>query len=309
MEELRRAKLEAEGDASLAAWDVPHYLGRVKADRCDLDGRVLAAYFPLEACLDGLALVCRSLFGIRLRQVPMMASEGWTPGDPAAVRKLLLEHPTEGGGPDGLVGTVYLDLHPRPGKYTHAAHFTLRCGCTTHNDVVALVCNFSPPTASPSTVSGVGGISDGTSGGGGGTFDGGETSGSGGVCLLSHSELETLFHEFGHALHSLLSRTEFQHLSGTRAEADFVETPSHLMEYFAWDYRVVKQFARHYRTRELIPEEMMRNLNRSKALFAGIDAQIQILYAALDQELFGPQPEGGGTLSSTEVLARLQEEV
>lgn len=144
---------------------------------------------------------------------------------------------------------IYLDLYPRANKYNHAAHFTVRCGRRLTNSqsyqipVVALVTNFSRPAANQPS-------------------------------LLTHAELETLFHEFGHAMHSLLSRTEFQHLSGTRAQLDFVETPSHLFEYFAWDHRVVGKFAKHYLTDEPIPEEMMKNLRRSKSMFGAMDAQV-----------------------------------
>lgn len=91
----------------------------------------------------------------------------------------------------------------------------------------------------------------------------------------SHSEVETLFHEFGHAMHSLLSRTEFQHLSGTRAQLDFVETPAHLFECFVWDPRFVEQFALHFSTNKPIPQNMIWNLRASKNMFAAMDAQVQ----------------------------------
>jgi intermediate peptidase len=71
--------------------------------------------------------------------------------------------------------------------------------------------------------------------------------------LLEHNEVVTFFHEFGHALHSVLSRTEYQHFSGTRTNVDFVELPSHLFEYFAWDERVLGKFARHHATGAPLP--------------------------------------------------------
>ncbi|CAN0348567.1 unnamed protein product, partial [Discosporangium mesarthrocarpum] len=130
------------------------------------------------------------------------------------VRKLLLTHPEE-----GLLGTIYLDLYRREGKYAQAAHFTVRCGCAINPSglaglqyqlpTVVLVCNFALPKApgSPSPSASTQGQKGGARGGGGGR-GGGEAH-----RLLSHSEAETLFHEFGHALHSLLSRTELQHVS------------------------------------------------------------------------------------------------
>jgi intermediate peptidase len=107
-------------------------------------------------------------------------------------------------------------------------------------------------------------------------------------------------------MHSLLSRTEFQHLSGTRASLDFVETPSHLFEYFAWDYRVVREFARHHKTQEPIPRDMMHSLKQSKHMFAAMDAQTQCLYSLLDLTLFGRQPLAAPGDSTTQTLQHLQ---
>lgn len=240
-------------------WDVPYYMGMLKAQTHEIDSREIAAYFPLERCLEGLHGLCAELFGLQLAPAPLLPGEAWHPD----VRKLALTR-QEGGDP---LGTIYFDLYPRRDKYASAAHFTVRCGkqlargAGYQTPVVALVCNFSKAApASPS--------------------------------LLTHAEVETLFHEFGHALHSLLSRTEFQHLAGTRAQLDFVETPSHLFEYFAWDYRFVRTFAKHYATHEPIPREMMAALRRSKNMFAAMDTQVRIscvwmLYDATDINVGG----------------------
>ncbi|CAM9648607.1 unnamed protein product, partial [Chrysoparadoxa australica] len=273
---LQDAKLRCEGSRDIRGWDVPFYMGMVKATKSSLDGRSLSGYFPLERCLEGLTLLLKSLFGITLHEEPVTQEEAWA-SPRSGVRKILLQHPQE-----GLLGTIYLDLLPRRGKFSHAAHFTVRCGCAVsyapigfQRPVVVLLCNFMPPAA-------------------------------GGACLLSHAELETLFHEFGHALHSLLSRTEFQHLSGTRAPVDFVEIPSQLVENFAWDYRFVKQFARHHETGEVLPREVMDKLKASKNMFVGLDTQTQILYSTLDQRLFGASPEAASSVDSTALLREVQ---
>eukprot|EP00814_Leptocylindrus_danicus_P022119 CAMPEP_0116006180 /NCGR_PEP_ID=MMETSP0321-20121206/1582_1 /TAXON_ID=163516 /ORGANISM="Leptocylindrus danicus var. danicus, Strain B650" /LENGTH=215 /DNA_ID=CAMNT_0003474699 /DNA_START=532 /DNA_END=1175 /DNA_ORIENTATION=+ len=125
------------------------------------------------------------------------------------------------------------------------------------------------------------------------------------MVLLSHSEMETLFHEFGHALHSLLSRTSFQHLSGTRAAVDFVETPSQLMELFVRDPRVLKTFARHFQTGEPISDELISKLAGSRKLFQYVDIQTQLLYAYLDQGLFST-PSGE---SATSIFAGLHQKM
>jgi len=202
------------------------------------------------------------LFGIQLVEENVSNDDDgelWYP----TVRKLSLHHETE-----GMLGIIYLDLYPRPDKYVHAAHFTIRCGCTVYSSssgtkksqlpIVALVTNLSSSNGSSNPNN-----------------------------LLTHSEVETLFHELGHALHSLLSRTKFQHLSGTRCAVDFVETPSHWMENYIWDKQFLQMFAKHYLTGRRIPTDLVTKLSSSRYLFQCLEIQNQILYAQLDQALFG----------------------
>lgn len=121
-------------------WDVPYYMGMLKAQKHRIDSRVIASYFPLERCLEGLHILCSELFGMELKSLPMGESESWDP----EVRKLAL---TKNGS---TLGYIYFDLYPRRNKYTNAAHFTIRCGkqlskATYQKPIVALVCNFSKP--------------------------------------------------------------------------------------------------------------------------------------------------------------------
>mmetsp|Transcript_24438 Transcript_24438/g.56951 ORF Transcript_24438/g.56951 Transcript_24438/m.56951 type:complete len:306 (+) Transcript_24438:3-920(+) len=208
----------------------------------------------------------------------MTEEERWDQGvstEQTKVRKFVFE---DEAGVD--LGIMYLDLHPREGKYSHAAHFTVRCGCALDPDggayqvpIVALVCNMSPPEGNP---------------------------------WLNHAEVETLFHEFGHGLHSLLSRTTFQHVSGTRAAMDFVETPSHLFEQYAWDPAFLKILGRHYVTGESIPDDLISRLNKSRNAFRCIEVQNQILYSRFDQALFGIPDDK--SRSTTEMFAALYHE-
>jgi intermediate peptidase len=173
------------------------------------------------------------------------------------------------------LGVVYLDVAPRPGKFPHAAHFVVRCsrsvskkkmntlvgplgdgedGAERTLPSVALVCNFGSP---------------------GGSFD---------STHLTHSEVETFMHELGHAMHSVLSRTEYQHLSGTRCAADLVEVPSHVFEYFAWDPDAVKLLSKHRVTGDPMPNELLRSLKINKDLFAATDLRQQLVFASVDLE-------------------------
>ncbi|CAO2839022.1 unnamed protein product [Amaranthus hypochondriacus] len=255
-ERLRDYKRAKTGEMSedLEPWDETYFSAMMKASNFDLDASVIASYFPLLQCIEGLKLLVESLFGATFHNIPLAPGESWHPD----VLKMSLHHPDEGD-----LGYLYLDLYSRKDKYPGCAHFAIKGGRRISEaeyqlPVVALICNFSNSN-DPSTA------------------------------RLNHGEVETLFHEFGHALHSLLSRTEYQHFSGTRVALDLAETPSNLFEYYAWDYRVLKTFAKHYSTGEVIPKKLVDSMQAAKMMFAATELQRQIFYAMIDQKLFGEQ--------------------
>jgi metallopeptidase MepB len=136
----------------------------------------------------------------------------------------------EGEGGD-FVGYLYLDLHPRPGKYGHAANFSLQPGYlypngTRRYPATALVCNFSKPTATKPS-------------------------------LLKHDEVVTLFHELGHGIHDLAGRTKYSRFHGTSVVRDFVEAPSQMLENWCWTKEQLKNLSKHYKTSEPIPDELV----------------------------------------------------
>ncbi|PON89458.1 Peptidase M3A/M3B [Trema orientale] len=245
----------AQGSGDLEPWDEAYYTSLMKSSTYNLDSSVVASYFPLPQCIKGLKVLVQSLFGATFCSVPLAPGESWHPD----VLKMSLHHPDEGD-----LGYLYLDLLSRKGKYPGCAHFAIKGGRQVSETdyqlpVVALVCNFS---GSPDPLN----------------------------VRLNHWELETLFHEFGHALHSLLSRTDYQHFSGTRVALDLAETPSNLFEYYAWDYRVLRTFARHHSTGEVIPQKLVESMEGARKMFAATELQRQIFYAIIDQTLFGEQP-------------------
>ena len=135
---------------------------------------------------------------------------------------------------DALVGYFYLDMHPREGKYGHAACWGLQPACTLPGGarqlpISACVCNFTKPTEElPS--------------------------------LLKHSEVETFFHEFGHCMHGLCSsEPTFSRFAGTAVERDFVEAPSQMLENWCWDAGALARMSKHYKTGEPIPPALVKS--------------------------------------------------
>ncbi|MCP3102722.1 Zn-dependent oligopeptidase [Myxococcus sp. K15C18031901] len=158
---------------------------------------------------------------------------------------------------DTLLGRIYLDMHPRDDKYKHAAQFDLTPGQADKRlPEGALVCNFARP---------------------------GE--------LMTHDEVETFFHEFGHLLHTVFSgKQQWSGISGIRTEWDFVETPSMLLQQWAGSPEVLKEFAKHYQTGAAIPTELVEKLKASKEFGKGLWVRRQLFLAALSLDYYSRKP-------------------
>ena len=300
---------------ALKPWDVSYYTHRSVKDNFNGDSHTMASeYLPLSAVISGLQGIMRKVFGVTMVSVDLQEGESWssssssstTSSNPTASSslpsplKFVLRHDQE-----GALGTMYLDLFTRPGKFPGAAHFVVRCGKKIHEvdggfekaigvattqvpsiggslgqsfqlPIVTLVTNYANPLPTQESLGADKDRSAGVS-----------TQSATHSVLMTPQEVETLFHEFGHAIHSLFSRTEFQHLSGTRGALDFVELPSHLMEYFARDLRVVKSFAKHHITHAPMPDALWKQVQSSRRAFAGIDLMQSINLSLFDQALFG----------------------
>ena len=287
---LSKTKQQIEGNATLDPWDINYYSGMIKA-HCHQDlNQNVSQYLSISNCINAMQLLVHELFGITMQESKLSLIEQWDVHDNTISSSTKIRKFQFTGPDDRPLGTMYLDLHPRDNKYNHAAHFTVRCGCaksphihgrnshaTTDDEeqyqypIIALVCNLSDSVT------------------------------------LSHGEVETLFHEFGHALHSLLSRTKFQHLSGTRTALDFVETPSHLFENFVWDTKFLQLLGRHHSTGEEMPMTMIQQIQQSRYQLASIERQNQILYSLFDQTIFGSP--GTSNKSSTQLFGELHKQL
>jgi intermediate peptidase len=249
------AREEAAHAAALAGRSVPAGGGvdpgaSLRASLCSLgDMQAASRFFTVHSCVAGLCSVSERLFGVTLVETPLLPGEAWAPG----LVKLAARHADE-----GPLGVVYLDLHPRPGKHLPgAAHFVIRAGRSRGQGAgasVALVASLG--------------------------------SGEGGA--LPHSGVVLLHHEWGHALHSLLSRTRYQHLSGTRGPVDCVEAPSTLVERLAWTQGALDLWARSSQDAPL-PPQLLHRLRAARTACGASDALQQVVQATADLALHGAQ--------------------
>lgn len=252
-------------------WDRDYYhnLYSMQQRQTQTDEQQIPFYFTLGNVMKGLSDLFQKIYGIRLKPAIAETGETWSP----EVRRLNVVSEDE-----GIIGVVYCDLFERAGKTSNPSHFTVCCSrqiypqendlstiqTGTNSDgtkfqlpVISLVCNFASSV-----------VSFGQS-----------------LCLLHISEIETLFHEMGHAMHSMLGRTRLQNLSGTRCATDFVELPSILMEHFARDRRVLKQIGKHYSTNEPIPDALLDSYLRDSQFLQNCETYSQAKMAMLDQKL------------------------
>lgn len=252
-------------------WDRDYYhtLYKMQQRRIPTDDQQIALYFTLGNVMKGLSDLFQKIYGIHLQPVVAETGETWSPD----VRRLNVVSENE-----GVIGVVYCDLFERAGKTSNPSHFTVCCsrqiypkendpttvqtgtnidGTNFQLPVISLVCNFASSV-----------VSFGQS-----------------LCLLHISEIETLFHEMGHAMHSMLGRTRLQNMSGTRCATDFVELPSILMEHFARDKRVLKQIGKHFNTKQPIPDDLLESYLEEARFLQHCETFSQAKMAMLDQKL------------------------
>lgn len=275
LEEFTAAKREHTGDAdaTLDAWDFSFYRNWLLRERYAVDTQLVRQYFSLDAVTEGMFGVYQDLFGIRFTDITNLAREAGTPMLWHEDVKFFL---VRDGKSDEVLGEFYIDLHPRAGKYSHAAQFPLQVrkrwlDGTLTLPRVALVCNFTKPT---------------------------ETEPS----LLSHGEVETYFHEFGHCLHSILTEVEMYEFAGTAVARDFVEAPSQMLENWIWDAGILGRFARHYETGEELPAAVLEGMVAAKNLGSGLSTEGQVYLGMMD---YAFHTDPGGEVDTTAVRERI----
>jgi thimet oligopeptidase len=239
--------------AKLYPWDQSFYKNLLMKQKYAVDSQKVAEYFSLKAVYDGLFQITSALYGIKFTDVTKNAASLGLPVWHPDVQLWAVTDKANGE----LLGHIYTDLHPRDNKYNHAACWGLQArkvwpDGTVQKPLAALVTNFTKPTADKPS-------------------------------LMTHDEVETFFHEFGHALHNILTNTHYARFSGTSVARDFVEAPSQMFENWVWEPSVLKLFAKHYKTGQPLPDKMLSGMKSARTLGSGLETEHQMYYGMVDQ--------------------------
>ncbi len=263
---LRMLQKHQPGATVVADWQKTWLEHLVKKERYEVDAGLVREYFPYERVLSGLLAITSEIFDIEYEQVADPA-----PGVARWHASVLVYDVMRAGT---KLGRIYLDMHPREGKYKHAAQFPLKDGVRgVQLPEGVLVCNFPSP--------------------------------SDGAGLMEHDDVVTMFHEFGHLMHHVLGGHQpWISLSGVATEWDFVEAPSQMFEEWAWSHETLARFAQHFRTGEVIPEALVAKMREADKFGLGTQTVQQLFYAAISLGFHRTDPHG---LDQLEEVKRLQQ--
>ena len=232
----------------LQSWDWWYYAEKVRKAKYDLDEEQLRPYFKLENVREGIFYVANKLYGLEFKKINNIPVPNKELTDAFEV--------TEKGK---HIGILYMDYHPRATKRVGAWCTSFRRQSNVDGKfvtpVVSIVTNFSAPTSEA-------------------------------PALLNADEVETFFHEFGHALHNLLSNVHYKGIAATQVPRDFVELPSQINEHWAFQPEVLKVYAKHYKTGEVIPTELVEKLEKSGKFNQGFATVEYTAAARLDLDYY-----------------------
>lgn len=243
---------------SVGDWQKTYLEELVKTEQFDVDSQQIREYFNYNAVRDGIFNLTETMFGVKIKP---WQTELWH----ESVESYEM---WEG---DELIGKFYLDMHPRDGKYNHAAAFGYQDGVKgIQPPILALVCNF--PSGSD---------------------------------LMEHSQVETFLHEFGHLLHGLFGGHQPRlYFSGIKPEHDFVEAPSQMLEEWVWDVDTLKTFAKNAKG-ETIPNHLIDKMNAGRNFGKALFSRHQMFYAAVSLNYYNTNP---AELDLTQTMVELQKE-
>jgi peptidyl-dipeptidase Dcp len=234
--------MDAEGKGEkLEPWDWWYYSEKLRKAKYNLEEEALRPYFKLENVRQGVFDLASKLYGLKFEKLKDM---------PVYDPDVEVFKVTDAN--DSLIGILYTDYFPRAGKRAGAWMNNItdqyKKDGVNHRPIICNVGNFTKPTA-------------------------------GKPSLLNMDEVETMFHEFGHALHGLMTQCTYPSLSGTNVARDFVELPSQFMENFCWEPQVMQTYARHYKTGKLMPKELMDKIQKAGTFNQGF-VNVELLAAS-----------------------------
>ena len=266
---VKRSKLGIDTIDVIQPWESGYYNNILLKEKYDLDQNLVKEYFETDNVVNGLFQIAQHLFGVEFEEVK----------DPSVWYKDVRMFNVKQDGK--IISRFYIDLYPRPNKYSHAACFPMIGGKETPEGyqmpVATLVCNFPAPTADVPS-------------------------------LLTHGDVETFFHEFGHVLHNVLTKTTLSSHSGTSVARDFVEAPSQIFENWTWNYDALILFAKNYKTGEVLPVELFNKMVASKNVGSGLSYTQQVFYGMIDFTLHDKY-DPTSSKPTTEILKELQNEI
>lgn len=283
-------KRGAPFDGHLYTWDTAFYNRMMVEDKLSLDEADVAQYFPVEHTLDGMLKIYEEIFGFvfiklseqdcaRVSATGLAEDVKWHQD----VQLYAVWDDEEAGGE--FSGYLYLDIYPRESKYNQDANFNIHPGFMDETGEkrtcpsTVLVCNVSKAT-------------------------------SGKPALLKHHEVLTMFHELGHGIHDLSSRTQYSRTHGIEVALDFVEAPSQILENWCWTPSVLKVLSRHHETGASIPDVLLENLVKSRHVNPVTDMLASLLYSIFDMTVHsGESHEATKAMDCTTTWNQLRREI
>jgi thimet oligopeptidase len=247
---LAQAKKANKAATEVTEWQKAYYENQLKREKYSVDATEVRKYFEFARTLAGLLDITSTIYDIKYVEVTT-DPRVWNPD----VKVYDVMRGTE------KLGRIFLDMHPRPGKYKHAAEFPIVDGVKgVQVPEAALICNFPDPAKGPA--------------------------------LLDHGEVVTMFHEFGHLMHHIFGgqHAAYVRQSGVATELDFVEAPSQMFEEWAWNHEVLARFAKHNDNGQVITKELVDKMRKADKFGKGAWAAQQLLYSALSLRLHQEPP-------------------
>lgn len=291
LKEWKKQDLSSRGekdDGHYFAWDHRYYSTIQLEKDYQVDQEKLAEYFPMQTTLRKMLQIFEKLLGLKFVEVKGADRDAISPttkGEDIVwhedVQLFTVWNDEQGGG--DFVGYLYTDMHPRLGKYGHAANFNIQPGWRMENGTIrrpatALVCNFSKPTPKKPS-------------------------------LLKHDEVVTLFHELGHGIHDLVSKTKYSRFHGTSVVQDFVEAPSQMLENWVWTPSQLRFLSQHYsyisdsylnawketagpnsdhQPPETLPDDLIQSLIKTRHVNEALSTLRQLHFGLYDMKVHTP---------------------